>query len=632
MGMPAPRPTCRGKRTGDEPSRTATHTYDYIVIGSGPGGGPLAANLALAGFDVLVLEAGDEIGGPRYDVPAFHALATEDAAVRWDYYVHHFPDEATRARNPKYERERQGVWYPRAAAVGGCAALNAMITIFPPDCDWDYIADLMGDDAWRSDRMWRYVALLENCGYRSKWLGRASGHGFAGWLRTETADARPALADPELLTLIFSAARTVHHDGAGGTWRRLLRRFDPNDRRLTQRHPAGVASVPLAMRRARRMGPRERLRSVERQCRNLTIRTGTLATRLLLDGDRRAVGVEYVEGRGLYRAAPGADPAAPLPARRVAWLRRELIVCAGAFNSPQLLMLSGIGAGEELRAHGIEPLLDLPGVGKNLQDHYEISVVSKMRRPFRVLREARFEIPADGARDAAYAAWLAGKGAYSSSGCVMGIFHQSGAADARDGPDLFIFGAPADFRGYDHGYSARLTAERDRFSWIVLKARPRTAAGRVSLASSDPRQPPRVDLAFFPEGDPGAARDLAAMVEGVRFVQGMNRRLGGRIEVQLWPPADVQSTGALREFIRHHAWSHHAACSNRMGRAGDLRSVVDGRFRVHGAKGLRVVDASVFPRIPGYFVAAAVYVIGEKATDDILEDAGRARRVGVERP
>ena len=586
----------------------AAETFDYVVIGSGPGGAPVAANLALAGFRVLVLEAGDEPGGPVYDIPAFHALATEDPALRWDYYVGHRAD-------------RQGVWYPRASAVGGCAAHNAMITIAPPDRDWEDIAEVTGDESWRAEHMWRYFQRLEGCRYRSRRFAGDSGHGFDGWLTTETADPQPALRDPELLRLIFAAARTANKEGRG-SWLRAMRWFDPNDRRLWRHAAAGIASNPLATRDGRRIGARERLRDVQRRCTNLAIRPRTLATRVVIDGEHRAVGVEYVEGGNLYRAAPEADAALPLPERRTVGALREVIVSAGVFNSPQLLMLSGIGAHDELEKHGIETLVDLPGVGGNLQDHYEISVVSQLKRPLRVLEEARFN-PGDDS-DPAYREWRAGRGAYTSSGCVMGILCRSSTVASDEVPDLFIFGAPADFRGYRHGYSRVLTEDSRRFTWIVLKARMRTAAGSVRLASADPRCPPKIDFGYFPPGEPCAEQDLDAMLDGVRFVEQMNRRMGERIAARVWPPEQVQTTEQWKQFIRDHAWGHHAACSLPIGRKDDPMAVVDTCFRVHGVQGLRVVDASVFPRIPGYFVSAAIYMIGEKASDVILRDGGAA--------
>ena len=131
----------------------ADRDADYIVIGSGAGGGTVAARLAESGFSVLVLEAGGDPasgGSVNYQVPAFHPFATEDSAFRWDFFVRHYPDLARQQRDPKFLPDRDGVWYPRAGTLGGCTAHNAMIFVYPSNTDWDLIADLTGDASWRS--------------------------------------------------------------------------------------------------------------------------------------------------------------------------------------------------------------------------------------------------------------------------------------------------------------------------------------------------------------------------------------------------------------------------------------------------------------------------------------------------
>nr|MDP9120413.1 GMC family oxidoreductase N-terminal domain-containing protein [Acidobacteriota bacterium] len=139
---------------------------DFIVVGSGAGGGPLAANLAKAGFTVLLLEAGDDTADDfNCQVPCFHAFASEDERLCWDFFVHHYASEERQHRDPKFVRERRGVLYPRAGALGGCTVHNAMITLYPHNSDWDHIAELTGDASWASDTMRGYFERLEECRY-----------------------------------------------------------------------------------------------------------------------------------------------------------------------------------------------------------------------------------------------------------------------------------------------------------------------------------------------------------------------------------------------------------------------------------------------------------------------------------
>ncbi len=141
-------------------------SYDYIVVGSGAGGGPVASALARAGFQVLLLEAGSDRGSQLvYQVPVFHGLSTEDETMRWDYFVQHYEDPARQHADSKYSTAHGGVLYPRAGTLGGCTAHNAMITVYPHNSDWDGIAEATGDKSWRASEMRRYFERLERCDY-----------------------------------------------------------------------------------------------------------------------------------------------------------------------------------------------------------------------------------------------------------------------------------------------------------------------------------------------------------------------------------------------------------------------------------------------------------------------------------
>jgi choline dehydrogenase len=277
-------------------------------------------------------------------------------------------------------------------------------------------------------------------------------------------------------------------------------------------------------------------------------------------------------------------------------------------------MLSGIGPPEDLSKHGIRLRAALPGVGRNLQDRYEISIVSRMDFPaWDIYDGVTF-----GTDDAAYREWRRRRtGLYATNGAVLAVFTRSAQAGAL--PDLFCMALLAGFDGYRPGYSADFGRERNMLSWVVLKAHTKNTAGRVTLRSADPRDTPTINFNQFSDG---GDEDVRALVEGMRFVRLLNDKVHqhGIRSTECIPGREVDSDEKLEQFVREHAWGHHACGTCAIGSA-DRNGVVDSRFRVHGVHGLRVVDASVFPRIPGFFIASSVYLIAEKAAEVLLEEA-----------
>jgi choline dehydrogenase-like flavoprotein len=401
-----------------------------------------------------------------------------------------------------------------------------------------------------------------------------------------------------------------------------LTSLDPNDWRLIRRSAQGIRQMPIATRGGRRNGPRELLQKVQKDHPNrLIIRTGALATRVLFGEGNRAVGVEYRVGRRLYRAAAGAGRNGDGETRQ-AYASREVILAGGAFNSPQLLMLSGIGPQDHLARFGIPVRVDLPGVGQNLQDRYEIGVVNRVKSDFRLLKNATFAAPAPGcAPDRDFAQWLTGRGLYTSNGAVISVITRSAAS--RPEPDLYLFCIAGLFKGYFPGYSQLFREHKDYFTWAVLKAHTNNTAGQVTLRSNDPLDVPQIDFRYFDEGNDASGEDLESVVNGIELARVLTRNARSLIEVEELPGEDLQTRDQLRQFVKDNAWGHHASCTNKMGPQGDRMAVVDSAFRVFGTQGLRVVDASVFPRIPGFFIVAPTYMISEKASDVIAADARR---------
>jgi choline dehydrogenase len=613
--------------------------YEYIVVGSGAGGGTVAARLAEEGRRVILLEAG---GDPRtlsggdaidpdnrlpddYDVPVFHALSSENVAMKWDFFVRHYANEDLQRRDCKYISEKRGVLYPRAGTLGGCTAHNAQILVCPHNADWDDLEKLTGDSSWSSANMRRYFERLENCHHQPlyRWL-RMIGidptkHGWNGWLRTEKAIPKSALGDKDLDVWLLESAHKAFRE-IGHPVQEITSIFesagDPNDWRRVPNNGVGICYTPLTTSNHQRMATRERLlETAEQHPEFLKIETNALATQVLFDENNRAIGVEYFKGEGLYRASGRLS--GDKGERREVRASREVILAGGAFNTPQLLMLSGIGPQDDLQRLGIRPRVNLPGVGKNLQDRYEVGVVNRMNfEHWDILKGSKF---AKG--DPQYQQWASARdGVYTTNGAVLAVIKRS--AKERPLPDLFCFALVGLFRGYFPGYSALFPKHLNYLTWAILKAHTNNRAGEVTLRSKDPFEVPEINFHYFEEGNDAKGEDLDSVVDGIKFVRTMTKHLKEQnlIAAEELPGDAVQSDADLKDFVRANAWGHHASCTCSIG-PREQGGVLDGNFKVHGTSGLRVVDASVFPRIPGFFIVSAVYMIGEKAADVILADA-----------
>lgn len=360
---------------------------------------------------------------------------------------------------------------------------------------------------------------------------------------------------------------------------------------------------------------------------HLDVQLLSLATKIRFDNSTtpKAIGVEYLKGQSLYAADPRSTGEENGTPGYVA-ASKEVIVSAGAFNTPQLLKLSGIGPKAELDNFDIPVVADLPGVGTNMQDRYEIGVAGEAPTDFAVLKGCTFGYSYP---DPCLDAWsnntlIPLKGVYATSGIAVVVSKKTSAASASEDPDILMLGVPGNFRGYQPGYAYDSIKNHNYWTWQTLKVHSHNNGGTVRLRSTDPRDTPSIIFNSFDTGNTeggGDLKDLQAAYEGVEFAREMFKKmpaLDGKFE-EVWPGADNVSTEAeVKQYIKDEAWGHHASCTVPIGADDDENAVLDTNFKVRGVQGLRVVDASSFPKIPGAFIALPTYMISEKAADAII--------------
>lgn len=604
--------------------------FDYIVVGSGAGGGPVACRLALEGYSVCLMEAGKDYKGPNYEVPAFHPMAVDDPGMRWDFFVKHYenpPGEDSKA-------DPEGILYPRAGTLGGCTAHNAMVTLYPENKDWNDLADTLGDESFRAEEMRKYYdRLVRREG--PFWNPAEQNQPKRGWLGVEKS--------PFLVRWQDALGWEMHRIAQGAVGAKttldipaLYKIKDPNEWDEVVAAKNGAFEIPKATWQGKRSGSKDFIKKTEKMREkegNFFVSTETFVTRVVLDEKNHAIGVECLQGANLYGADPNTRKSY-VNTTDVKFIRakREVILAGGAFNTPQLLMLSGIGEG--LR-------VDLPGVGRNLQDRYEIGVVSKLKEPFTVLRDCTWGAPGDPCLKQYRENPL--RSSYSSNGPLVAMLSRS--QQSKDVRDLCVFALPGYFRGYYQPSRPGQAVQRPNFwskdclnpnymTWAILKGHTKNRAGTVKLRSMNPLDTPEINFHYFNEGDDPQGHDFAALMEGVKIARELNdtrliRELIERPEVppaSMLNPKDPLALRELRQFVRRESWGHHASCTCKMGRDDDPMAVLDNKFRVRKTTGLRVVDASVFPRLPGLFIALPIYMMAEKASDAILADAKTSKK------
>ena len=519
--------------------------YDYVIVGAGSAGCVLANRLSDAGAEVLLIEAGRRDRSPKIKIPAAFAQQFK-TKLDWDY-----------ATGPEPGCDDRMLYVPRGKSLGGSSSMNAMLYVRGHRDDYDGWRDDAGCEGWGWDEVLPYFIRSEH-----HEAGASPTHGVGGML-----NVAPVRSPRELTGLMVGACEA----------RGFRRDPDYNDG-----EPFGACFAETTQKYGRRWSAADGFLRPAVGRANLTVLTAATA-----------IGLEITDGRARGVKLAGKTPMA------VARAREEVILAAGAIGSPQLLMLSGVGDPDKLRAGGVDPAVELPAVGTNLQDHpflvgiWDSTIGGSL---------------ADAEKPAAILDFLLRRrGPMTSPVGEAFLFTRSDGG--TEGPaDLQFHLAPAYFA--DHGFE-----EYDGHAITIgpVLVEPR-ARGELTLASSEPNDKPRMIGNHLTDD-----ADVAAMLSGVKLARELAETapLSGAIGREIYPgPGAVDDESLIADMRRRTELLYHPAGTCRMG--SDSDSVVDPELRVRGVEGLRIADASVMPTITRGNTNAPTIMIGEKASDLIL--------------
>ena len=531
-------------------------TFDYIVTGAGSAGAVVAARLSESGrHRVLLLEAGGKDSNLWIHIPLGFARTYTNPAVNWKF-----------ESAPQPQLDNRQLYLPRGKTLGGSSSINGMVYIRGNHADYDEWRQ-RGCEGWDFDSVLPFFKKAEN-----QERGADAFHGTGGPLRVSNQPKQFELADA-----VLSAC-----EQAG-----IPRNPDFNG---AEQEGCGYYQTTTGDRR--RWSTAKAYLTPARGRPSLEIRTHAHATKVLIENDR-AVGVEYQTAG----------------TRRTVWARAEVIVSGGAYGSPQLLLLSGLGPAGHLQEMGVTVLRDMPAVGSNLHDHFNTYMSWKCAKPI-TLNDLENSWPRKIMAAVEYGLFRSGP--MASNGIHAGLFTRSDPRLER--PDLQV--NLLEWSTLERTKDRVIPHPFPGFTLSPVHLRP-DGRGTVRLASPDPLAPPRILFDFL-----RTEYDREAIRAGIRLARRIAEQpaLKPYIVEELMPGASVVSDADLDAFVRQSGVSnHHPSSSCAMGSGPN--TVVDPRLRVHGIGGLRVADASIMPQVVAGNTNAPSIMIGEKAASMILEDA-----------
>ncbi len=533
--------------------KTVDAEYDYVVVGAGTAGCVLADRLSASGrHSVLLLEAGPKDSYIWIHVPIGYGKTMFHPVYNWGFYT-----------EPEPTMNGRAIYWPRGKGLGGCSSINGLIYIRGQPQDYDAWA-AAGNAGWGWSDVLPYFRRLE-----SNSRGESEWHGASGPLACTDIPTKH-----ELIEAIIAGATELgirRNDDFNGPVQEGIGYYQLNTKN-GWRSSTATGYLRPAMRRP-----------------NLDVETNALVTGITFDG-RRASGIAYRQGGETKHARA----------------RGEVLLAAGALQTPQLLMLSGVGAGERLQQHGIPVRIDLPGVGENLQDHLQLRLIYECTKPITTnddlnsfWRSAKIGLQ-----------WLLFRGGPLAVGINQGGLFTRALPESKTPDVQFHFATlSAEMAGAKvHPFSG--------FTFSVCQLRP-TSRGHVRLKSPDPIAAPAMHANYLATDE-----DRRCALAGVRLARTLagTSAMRAYVKSEYRPGAAARSDDELLDFCRQWgATIFHPVGTCKMGK--DAMAVVDASLRVRGTTGLRVVDASIMPAICSGNTAAPVVMIAEKASDLVLADA-----------